>query len=153
MVFKSTWLSHLNHLLEVCCAKNPSWSNISTVACEVIWKIFFDYWPNEIKRTKANKSAGRRLGLVSEWRRGLCCVFSGKQLGMSRKDWISEEIWSKDHLPTDMRRPDLRGGTPAVLCLKQSDVFGLWQKRQTPSLNRKIPPSAAFCTEKPFFPS
>lgn len=36
--------------------------------------------------------------------------------------------------------------TPAVLCLKQSDVFGLWQERQTPSLNRKIPPSAAFCS-------
>lgn len=43
--------------------------------------------------------------------------------------------------------------TPAVICLKQSDVFGLWQDRQTPSLNRKIPPSAAFSSQKAFFPT
>lgn len=59
-----------------------------------------------------------------------------------------------------MRRPDLEEGgreeeTPAVLRLKQSDVFGLWQERQTPSLNRKKkknPKSAAFGSQRPFFP-
>lgn len=57
-----------------------------------------------------------------------------------------------------MRRPDLEEEgreeeTPAVLRLKQSDVFGLWQKRQTPSLNRKKknPKSAAFGSQRPFF--
>lgn len=56
-----------------------------------------------------------------------------------------------------MRRPDLEEEgreeeSPAVLRLKQSDVFGLWQERQTPSSNRKkSPKSAAFGSQRPFF--
>lgn len=34
-----------------------------------------------------------------------CCVFSVKQLVMSRKGRISEEIRSKDHLPAYRSRP------------------------------------------------
>lgn len=46
----------------------------------------------KIKYWLKDKSAGRRLGLDSGWRRGLSYVFSVKQLVMSRKDRISEEI-------------------------------------------------------------
>lgn len=70
-------------------------------------------WGRELgERWKTNSNIGRRLlkdeGIWREGRDGqwvLCCVFSVKQLVMSRKGSISEEMWSKDHLPTDWSLP------------------------------------------------
>lgn len=67
-----------------------------------------------------------------------CCVFSVKQLVMSRKGRISEEIRSKDHLRTyrscsGFRRE--REWLKQCLGLKRSDVSGPQQQRLTPSWN------------------
>lgn len=61
-----------------------------------------DNWEEDERRSVKKKKkrkyrlkdygAGGRLGLNSGWRRGLSCVVSVKQLVMSRKDRISEEI-------------------------------------------------------------
>lgn len=69
-----------------------------------------------------------------------CCVFSVKQLVMSRKGRISEEIRSKDHLPTYRSRAGFsqergrEGGREKERewlkqnpGLKRSDVSGPWQ--------------------------
>ncbi len=48
-------------------------------------------------------------GWMVDWGEILCgCVFSVKQLVMSRKGRISEEIRSKDHLPTYRSRAGFR---------------------------------------------
>lgn len=78
----------------------------------------FGSWKRMGKKTgrkMKDKQQHRDYGLVKRLRylerggRGsrwvLCCVFSVKQLVMSRKGSISEEMWSKDHLPTDWSLP------------------------------------------------
>lgn len=89
------------------------------------------------------------VGVDSGLGKILCCVFSVKQLVMSTKGRISEEIRSKDHLPTyrslagfkqerDRERDRKLRQCPG---LKRSDVPGLWQQELIPSLNGNAPPS------------
>lgn len=82
-----------------------------------------------------------------DWKEILCCcVFSVKQLVISREGRISEEIRSKDHLPTCRSHAGFRPerGREREGRLKRSDGSGLWQKKLTPSLNGQEPSICSF---------